>query len=85
MAFKLPDHIHEKLEAARVAEHHQRVVFANLSNSDLAASAKFFMAHCGSPKRFVPDEPIYDATFWYVIVPEILRRLSPDRKADETP
>lgn len=74
--FKLPDHISEKFMQAQKDERAKRAVFANLSNEDLVASARFWMAHCDAPKRF-PDEgaPIYDATFWHVIVPELLRRI----------
>lgn len=73
--FKLPPHIDEKFSAARAAEASHKQVFANLSDDDLVTSAKFWMAHCAVPRQCAPDEPIYDATFWHVIVPEILRRL----------
>lgn len=79
MAFKplaLPQHVQERLAAAREAEHHQRVVFANLTDADLAASARFWLSHCEAPRRHAPDQPVYDSTFWHVIVPEMLRRLS---------
>jgi hypothetical protein len=73
--FKLPDHVAEKYNAARADEEQKRAMFASLSGADLTASARFWMAHCQAPKRFASDEPIYDATFWHVIVPEMLRRL----------
>ena len=76
MAFKLPDHVQAKLAADRLAEHDQRVTFANLSDADLAASAQFWMQHCDAPKRVEAGRPVYDSTFWHVIVPEMLRRLS---------
>lgn len=74
--FKLPEHIEEKLAAGRRMEDGYRWTFANLDNTDLVASAKFWMQHCAAPKRVTPGEPVYDATFWHVIVPEMLRRLS---------
>ena len=76
MAFKLPDHVQAKLQADREAELEQRVTFANLSDADLAASAKFWMQHCEVPRRVEAGRPVYDSTFWHVLVPEMLRRLS---------
>lgn len=73
--FKLSEEIQAKLAACRAAEHDQRVVFANLSDADLAASARFWMQHCVTPKRVEPGAPVYESTFWHVIVPEMLRRL----------
>lgn len=74
--FKLPDHISEKFLEAQRDSAARKQVFALLSNDDLVVSAKFWMAHCNAPKAVKPGEPIYDATFWYEIMPEILRRLS---------
>jgi hypothetical protein len=73
--FKLPQHIQEKFSQARAAEANKQAVFANLSDADLVASAKFWMQHCQAPHRFDPSEPIYDATMWHVILPELLRRV----------
>lgn len=72
---RLPQHVQDRLAAAREAEQHQRVVFANLSDGDLAASARFWMQHCEAPRRHEPDAPVYDSTFWHVILPELLRRV----------
>lgn len=76
--FKLPADVSERYNEARASEAARKAVFANLSNADLAASAKFWMQHCNAPKRFDASEPVYDATFWHIIVPELLRRI--DRK-----
>lgn len=73
--FRLPPHLDEKFSAARAAETSHKQVFANLSDEDLVTSAKFWMSHCAAPRQYAPDEPIYDATFWHVIVPELLRRV----------
>lgn len=64
---------------ARIAEcqawHEQkRAEFANLSNDNLVASAKLYMRHM-TPLQFAPGEPVYDATMWTVILPELLRRV----------
>lgn len=74
-ALDLPPHIQEHLAAARHAEHDKRVVFANLSDADLATSAQFWMQHCEAPKRFERDAPVYDSTLWHIILPELIRRL----------
>lgn len=71
----LPQHIQDRLAAAQEADQHRRLVFANLSDGDLAASARFWMQHCVAPRRFDPEEPVYDSTFWHIIAPELLRRL----------
>jgi hypothetical protein len=76
MAFKLPEHIQEKVNAMRAAEAGAKATFANLDDADLAASALFWMQHCEAPKRIAPGQPVYDSTFWHAIVPEMIRRLS---------
>ena len=76
MAFSLPPEIEAKYAAARADEIQKRAMFAALNNSDLASSAKFWMQHCDAPNRFPTSGPIYDTTFWHIIVPEMIRRLS---------
>jgi len=49
--------------------------FASMSDESLVANAKFYMRQM-TPVRFAPGEPVYDATFWHVIVPEVLKRIS---------
>ena len=76
MAFKpLPPEVQAKLNAARDEEHGRRVVFANLDDGDLAASARFWLQYCEAPRRNPPGDPVYDSTFWHIIVPELIRRL----------
>lgn len=76
MAFQLPEHIREKVCAMREAEAGAKATFANLSDGDLAASAKFWMQHCDAPKQIEPGAPVYDSTFWHAIAPEMIRRLA---------
>lgn len=76
MAFKLPPEVEEALSKARMLEQSYKAVFANISDKNLVASAKFWMQHCRAPKEVRPDDLVYDATFWHVIVPEMMRRLS---------
>lgn len=74
--FRLPPEIESRLAEGRAREETHRQVFASLSDEHLVASAKFWMQHCQAPRRFAPDEPVYDATLWHVILPEMMRRLS---------
>ena len=76
MAFKLPPHIQGYIDKAREAEASQKAIFANMRDGDLAASARFWMAHCKAPKQIEPGRPVYDSTFWHAIVPEMIRRLA---------
>lgn len=82
MAFKplnLPPHVQEKLRQAHEAEVERRAVFANLSNADLIATAKFWMGYCQAPRRNPPGDPVYDSTFWHDILPELLKRIPKDK------
>lgn len=75
MAFNLPPEIHEKMKKIREYTSDRRAEFGCLSNSELAVSAKFWMQQCRQPKEVEPDEPVYDSTFWHIIVPEMIYRL----------
>lgn len=64
---------------ARAAEYEswaaqKRTEFANLTDESLVASAKLYMANM-TPMQFAPGEPVYDATMWHIILPELVRRL----------
>lgn len=52
----------------RVAEH------ASMNDASLAATARYCLAQM-TPADWAPGEPVYDATMWHVIVPELIRRL----------
>lgn len=71
----LPPGVREQIAAADAARLERTAVFANLSDSDLVASARFWLAHCVTPKKYPPGELVYDSTFWHVIIPELLRRI----------
>lgn len=75
MAFNLPAEIHEKMEQVRQYTSDRRAEFACLSDQDLALSAKFWIQHCQRPKELDPEDPVYDSTFWHIIVPEMIYRL----------
>jgi hypothetical protein len=62
--------------AERRAWHEERkAVAANLDNQNLVLMAKMCMANM-RPIDFPPGDPVYDATMWHVVLPELLRRVS---------
>lgn len=66
--------------AARVAFHQQnaetnRARFAQMSDESLVATAGYYMRQM-TPVDYAPGEPVYDATMWHVILPELLRRVA---------
>jgi hypothetical protein len=73
--FKLDPKAQEEYDRARAMDLSTQQTFASMTDESLVASAKFWMAHCATPKKYVPDEPIYDATMWHFILPELIRRL----------
>lgn len=73
--FKLDPEAQAQYDRARELELTQKQTFASMTDANLAASAKYWMAHCYAPKQFKPEEPIYDSTFWHAIVPELIKRL----------
>jgi hypothetical protein len=75
MALELPTHIQEKIAATHAEYAKRNAMFATLGNADLATSAQFWMHHCRAPKRVERGIPVYDSTFWHIIIPEMIRRL----------
>ena len=73
--FKLSPELEAKIRACREAHDNHKAVFNNLSDVELAASAQFWMQHCVAPRQVEPGTPVYDSTFWHIIVPEMIRRL----------
>lgn len=73
--FRLSPEAEAELKRAREMELGLKDTFRSLSQESLIGTAKFWMQHCEQPKRFTKGAPIYDATFWHVIVPELIRRL----------
>lgn len=72
--FRLTPEAQARVDEYRAWEEAKRADFANLSDENLVASAKLYMAHM-TPLHFAPGEPVYDATMWHVILPELLRRI----------
>ncbi|NSZ63423.1 hypothetical protein G6L16_008735 [Agrobacterium tumefaciens] len=72
--FKLTPDAKARVDACRNYQEAKQTHFANLSDENLVASAKLYMANM-SPMNFAPGEPVYDATMWHVILPELMRRV----------
>lgn len=60
------------LRDAMYAEQRRR--FASMTNDNLTASARYYMGQMRDI-TWKPGEPVYDAVFWHVIIPEMLKRL----------
>jgi hypothetical protein len=74
MAFKLTKEAQDRVAAYAAYAEDRQIEFANMTNGNLVASAKMYMAHM-EPRRYAPGEPVYDATMWHAILPELLRRV----------
>ena len=75
MAFKLTPEAQARVAESQAWAEQRKAEFANLSDDNLVASAKLYMANM-EPARFAPGEPVYDATMWHIILPELMRRVS---------
>lgn len=74
MAFRLTPEAQARVAEYRSWADERKSEFANLTDESLVASAKLYMHHM-TPLRFAPGEPVYDATMWHIILPELLKRL----------
>ena len=74
MAFKLIPEAQARAEEFRAWADERRAAMAALDDSNLVATAKLYMAQM-RPMRFAPGEPVYDATMWHIILPELMRRV----------
>ncbi len=72
--FKLSPEAQARRDQIRDMEASARAKFANMTDENLIASTKLYMANA-EPKRWAPGEPVYDATLWHVILPELMRRV----------
>lgn len=85
MAFKLRNVLSEE-QRKKLAQRdryysQRRSETALLSDKNLVATAKYCMSQMRGADHWEPGEPVYDATFYYVVLPELLKRL--DEKADD--
>lgn len=72
--FRLTPEAQARAEAASEWLRESQDQFSRMSDASLTATAKFY-ARQMEPIRFAPGEPVYDATMWHVILPELIRRL----------
>lgn len=49
--------------------------FRSMTNENLKASANYYMTQMKEPWKHEFSCPTYDAVFWHVVVPELLRRV----------
>lgn len=56
------------------------IKYRNMTSKDLKVSAKYYMTQMQEPWKHEFSCPTYDAVFWHVIIPELLKRLN-DNKA----
>ena len=76
--FRLSPEAQARADEARRWQEEKVAQFANMTTESLVANAKFY-ARQMEPLRFAPGEPIYDATMWHCILPELIRRLEKSR------
>lgn len=74
--FKLSPEAQKRVNECKEWEETRKAEFSNLSDGNLIASAKLYMGNM-TPMRYAPGEPVYDATMWHIILPELMRRLKP--------
>lgn len=72
--FRFSPEAQARIDANRAFADEKRRTFSMLRNDELVATAKFYMAQM-TPLAFAPGEPVYDATMWNIILPELLKRL----------
>jgi len=51
------------------------IKFRNMSSENLCASAKYYMGQMREPWKHEFSCPTYDAVFWHVVIPELLKRV----------
>ena len=67
-------------EIAEINQFYEKrlIEFRNMTNQNLISSTKYFCSQMQSPSKYTPGVPVYDSTFWHIILPELLRRLEKD-------
>lgn len=75
MTFKLTPEAQARAQQYEDWSSRKRGEMRALSDENLVATAKFYMSHM-APMQFAPGEPVYDATMWHVILPELMARIT---------
>jgi len=61
---------------ADLAEFEKRKAeYANLTNDNFIATAKYSMGQCREPAMWGKGECVYNATVWHLLMPEAFRRI----------
>lgn len=74
MAFKLSAEANARIAEYREWAEKRRQDFAAMSDENLVASTKLYMSNM-TPLHWAPGEPVYDATMWHIILPELMKRI----------
>lgn len=51
------------------------IKFRNLSTANLLTTIKYYTGQMNEPRKHEFNRPTYDSVFWYIILPEMIRRL----------
>ena len=46
----------------------------DLTDASLLSTIKYYLSNMQAPRKHKPEEPVYDSTFWYTLLPELLKR-----------
>ena len=49
-----------------------------LSNENLISTVKYYLTQMEAPLKYDPSAPVYESTFFHIIIPELLKRLEND-------
>lgn len=74
MAFRLTPEAQARADQYKEWLEKKRWQFERMTDGSLAVSTEYYMRQA-APKNYAPGEPVYDATLWHVILPELLKRL----------
>jgi len=77
MAFKRLLTPEAQRKIAEADEHYERklIEVRNMTPENLRASARYYMSQMREPWKHEFACPTYDAVFWHIFVPEMIRRL----------
>ncbi len=59
---------------------YELIKFRNMNTENLISSTKYYTGQMKEPWKHEFNRPTYDSVFWYVILPELLRRLKEGTK-----
>ena len=67
----------EQTKLAELDEYYEKnlIKYRNITTENLIATVKYYMTQMKEPRRHEEFKPTYDSTFWYILLPEIIKRL----------